>query len=73
MALGLHYYQYHGPNLDMSLSKCRTREEAAKDIKLPIARPAKSADSLRQRAKRGAELEEALGALEKEPPTPQPP
>ena len=32
-ALNLHYYQYHGPDPDMALSKYRTREEAALAVK----------------------------------------
>ncbi|MEM3963880.1 PaREP1 family protein [Pyrobaculum sp.] len=72
-ALDLHEYQYNGPDPDLAVSMYRSRAEAAKDVELLVAELARRVEALKQRTKWSGELEEALGALEKELRTPQTP
>mgnify|MGYP000061144432 CR=1 FL=1 len=62
-ALNIHDYQYHGPDPDMSLSKYRSKEEAARAILALVAETAERAEALRGRVKWTDELEKALEAL----------
>lgn len=62
-ALNIHDYQYHGPDLDMALSKYRSKEEAAGAILALVAEAAERAEALRGRVKWGGELEKTLEAL----------
>ena len=65
VALGLHDYQYNGPNPDMALSKYRNREEAAIDIRYLINELIKRVEGLRTRVRWSSELEDALNGLKK--------
>ena len=60
LALDLHEYQYHGPDLDMALSKYATRESAAADVVELLQELARRVEALRSRVKWGEELEKAL-------------
>jgi len=62
-ALNIHDYQYHGPDPDMTLSKYRSKEEAAGAILALVAEAAERAEALRGRIKWTDELEKALEAL----------
>mgnify|MGYP001770672409 CR=1 FL=1 len=63
IALDLHDYQYNGPDPDMAMSKYRSREEAAIDIKLLINELVKRIEELKPRIKWSDELERALAEL----------
>ena len=63
IALDLHDYQYNGPDPDMAVSKYRSREEAAIDIKLLINELVKRIEELKPRVKWSDELERALAEL----------
>jgi hypothetical protein len=60
LALGLHEYQYHGPDPDMALSKYTTRKSAAADVLLLLKELARRIETLRSRVKWTEELEKAL-------------
>jgi len=60
VALDLHDYQYHGPDLDMALSKYTTRESAAADVVELLQELVKRVEALKKRIKWGDELEKAL-------------
>jgi len=60
VALDLHDYQYHGPDLDMALSKYATRQSAAADVLLLLKELARRVETLKGRVKWGDELEKAL-------------
>jgi len=60
VALDLHDYQYHGPDLDMALSKYATRESAAADVVELLQELTKRIETLKGRIKWGDELEKAL-------------
>ena len=59
-ALDLHDYQYHGPDPDMALSKCTTRESAAADVLLLLKELTRRVETLKSRVKWSEELEKAL-------------
>ena len=59
-ALDLHDYQYNGPDPDMALSKCTTRESAAADVVKLLQELVKRVEALKKRIKWGEELEKAL-------------
>jgi hypothetical protein len=59
-ALDLHDYQYNGPDPDMALSKCTTRESAAADVLLLLKELTRRVETLRSRVKWTEELEKAL-------------
>ncbi|WP_069808335.1 PaREP1 family protein [Vulcanisaeta thermophila] len=62
-ALNLHDYQYNGPDPDLALSKYRSREEAAVDIKLLMSELVRWVGELKGRVKWSEELEKALKEL----------
>jgi len=59
----MHDYQYNGPDPDMALSKYRSREEAAYDIRLLINELIRRIEELRTRIKWNNDLENALNEL----------
>jgi len=59
-ALGLHDYQYHGPDPDMALSKYASRQSAAADVLLLLKELTRRVETLRSRVKWTEELEKAL-------------
>ncbi len=65
VALDLHDYQYQGPDPDMALSKCTTRESAAADVLLLLKELARRVETLRNRVKWIEELEKALEEVKK--------
>jgi len=67
-ALGLHDYQYHGPDPDLELSKYTSRSEAAYDIRVLVAELAKIVEkyakpALQRSSKWTRDHEETLAKL----------
>jgi hypothetical protein len=60
LALDLHDYQYNGLDPDMAVSKYRSREEAAVDVKLLVRELVKRVEELKPRVKWYDELENTL-------------
>jgi hypothetical protein len=57
-ALDLHDYQYNGLDLDMAVSKYRSREEVAVDVKLLVKELVRRVEELKPRVKWYDELED---------------
>ncbi|MFZ8812147.1 MAG: PaREP1 family protein [Pyrobaculum sp.] len=57
LALDLHEYQYHGPDLDMALSKYTTRKSAAADVLLLLKELTRRVETLKSRVKWSEDLE----------------
>jgi hypothetical protein len=62
-ALNLHDYQYNGPDPDMAVSKYRSREEAAVDVKLLVRELVRRVEELKPRVKWYDELENMHGKV----------
>jgi hypothetical protein len=59
-ALDLHYYQYHGPDPDMALSKYATRESAVADVVELLQELLRRVEVLKGRVSWTEELEKSL-------------
>ncbi|MDT7889704.1 MAG: PaREP1 family protein [Desulfurococcales archaeon] len=59
-ALNLHDYRYNGPDPDMAVSKYRSREEAAVDVKLLVRELVRRVEELKPRVKWCDELENMI-------------
>jgi hypothetical protein len=62
-ALDLNDYQYNGPDPDMAVSKYRSREEAAVDVKLLVRELVRRIEELKPRVKWYDELENMHGKV----------
>jgi len=62
-ALDLHDYQYNGPDPDMAVSKYRSREEVAVDVKLLVRELVRRVEELKPRVKWHEELENMHGKV----------